>query len=269
MPATLIATTRQSELEPLGTGGQSAISVAPTLRSALSRMLSPGHAALLAEPVANPARGEIDWYADITGEAVPLPSLPPPARADAGATLARLGAEISALAANLANAPAEADRFLGAMLGAALSVPDESYVRVADGRPFLVGWGHRQAGPRHPNPLVIGTLQASQVRMPILPPPPRFLPVAPLARTAPAWLWWLALAAAVLLWILPVWLLADAFAAPVPCAVAPSGLAQMQRLDEAHAVTAALAARLAALRAAAQAPCPAGAAPAQGHGANP
>jgi len=259
MPAVLIATTRQTDLEPLGTGGHSAISVAATLRAALLRSLSPDHAALLAEPFANPARGEIDWYAEIAGPAVPLPGLPPAERAEAGVTLARLGDDIRALAEQLAAAPAEADRFLGEMLRLALTVPDESHVLVTAGRPVLIGWGHRSAGPRHPNPLIIGARQPIEARMPILPPPPAILGDA--VRRPPGGLWWAALALAALLWLLPAWLLSRAMAAPVPCLVAPLELAMMRRLDTARVAGAKLAARLGVLRAEAATPCPPGVAP--------
>ena len=264
MPAVLIAITRRSELDPLGTGGHSAISVAPTLRAALLRALSPDHAALLAEPVANPARDEIDWYAEIAGPAVPLPGLDPAARAAAEATLAQLGDDIRTLAERLAAGPAEADRFLGEMLSFALTVPDESHVLVAARQPVLVGWGHRAAGPRQPNPLIIGTRLMAEARMAILPPPPPILGAVVPQR--PGWLWWAALAVAALLWLVPAWLLGRALAAPVPCVVAPAGLALVQRLDAARGAGARLAAQLGVLRAEAATLCKPGTAPAPAAG---
>ncbi|MGH7117827.1 MAG: hypothetical protein ACREFP_02340 [Acetobacteraceae bacterium] len=253
MAAVLIATTRQDELEPLGTGGHRAISVAPTLRATLLRSLSAEHAALLAEPYPNPGRGEIDWYAESAGEAVPLPVLPPAARAEAEAKLARLGDDIRGLADRLASSRSDADRFLGEMLRLAIVVPDQSYVRLAAGRPVLVGWGHRGADPRYPNPLIIGTHALGESRMPILPPPSAILGEA-VGRPS-AWLWWAAFAIAVLLWLLPVWMLRRAMAAPVPCVVAPTEVALFNHLDAARTATAALSARLAVLRSEAATPC--------------
>jgi hypothetical protein len=76
MSATRIATTRSQDLQPLGTAGQTAMESWGALVSLLSRALSPAHARLLAEPMVNPARGEVDWYAEGEDEAVPLPNLP-------------------------------------------------------------------------------------------------------------------------------------------------------------------------------------------------
>ena len=63
-----IATTRQQDLQALAAAGQTTVEAWRTLHKALSE-LSPAHAALLAEPVANQARGEVDWYADGDGPA--------------------------------------------------------------------------------------------------------------------------------------------------------------------------------------------------------
>jgi hypothetical protein len=254
MPSMLIAATRRVELEPLGTGGHAAISVAPALRAALLRSLSAEHAALLAEPVLNPAADEIDWYAELEAMPVPLPSLAPPARAEAEAALARLGEDVRGLADRLAASRVEGDRFLGQMLAFSLTVPDESHVLVAAGRPVLVGWGHRAAGPRQPNPLIIGTRAPVAGRMSILPPPPGILDTA--VPEQHGGLWWLALALAALLWLLPAWLLARALAEPVPCGVAPVSLVLVRRLAALETAGARLRAELGVLRAPAAAPCP-------------
>ena len=76
MGVTRIATTRSQDLQPLGTAGQTAMESWSALVSLLTRALSPTHARLLAEPVANPARGEVDWYADGEDQAAPLLDLP-------------------------------------------------------------------------------------------------------------------------------------------------------------------------------------------------
>ena len=266
MAAVLIATTRRAELEPLGTGGHSAISVAPALHAALLRSLSPEHAALLADPVLNPRRDEIDWYADVPAPPVPLPALDPPTRAAAQETLNRLGGEIHALAETLTASREEGDRFLGELLRFALTVPDDSHVLVAAGRPVLVGWGHRAAGPRQPDPLIVGTRLLSRPlegpgRMAITPPPPPILgELPPPPRSG---LWWAALALALLLWLVPIWLLGRVLAAPPVCAVAPSAIALVQRLQLAEATGAGLAARLGVLRSGPQChpPAPGGSRP--------
>ncbi len=251
MTAVLIATTPRAELEPLGTGGHSAISVAPALHAALLRSLSPEHAALLAEPVLNARRDEIDWYAEVPAPPVPLPTLDPPARAAALEALDRLGSDIRGLAETLTASRDEGDRFLGELLRFALTVPDDRHVLVAAGRPVLVGWGHRAAGPRQPDPLIIGTRLLSRPlaggqRMAIAPPPVPILGELP--RPQPSGLWWAALALACLLWLVPLWLLSRALAAPPVCAVAPSTIALARRLHLAEATGAGLAARLGVLR---------------------
>ena len=63
MAAVLIATTRARDVQALGKGGQRAAESWSALHRLLERQ-SPGHAALLAEPVANAAQGETDWYAE-------------------------------------------------------------------------------------------------------------------------------------------------------------------------------------------------------------
>jgi hypothetical protein len=55
-----IATTVGRDLSPLGTGGQRAVDCWNTIVLLLERELSPAHAALLAEPLVNAARGVID-----------------------------------------------------------------------------------------------------------------------------------------------------------------------------------------------------------------
>ena len=251
MTAVLIATTPRAELEPLGTGGHSAISVAPALHAALLRSLSPEHAALLAEPVLNARHDEIDWYAEVPAPPVPLPTLDAPARSAALEALNRLGGEIRGLAETLTASRDEGDRFLGELLRFALTVPDDRHVLVAAGRPVLVGWGHRAAGPRQPDPLIIGTrlfsrsLEGGQ-RTTIAPPPVPILSELPRPRRAS--LWWAALALACLLWLVPLWLLSRALAAPPVCAVAPSAIVLARRLHLVEATGAGLAARLGVLR---------------------
>ena len=143
-----IATTRSRDLQPLAAAGQTGIEAWGTLHALLLRELSPAHAALLAEPVANEARGEVDWYAEGDGPAVPLQNLPDSERAAAQARRDRLAGDIGALAARLAGSRAEGDRFLSDMLGLALRLPDENSVYVRNGQPVLVGWGHVRSGGR-------------------------------------------------------------------------------------------------------------------------
>ena len=137
-----VATTRLQDLQTLATGGQSSIDAWRSLHTLLARELSADHAALLTEPVANSARGEIDWYA----EAGPTPSrhadLPPAEQAALRERLGTLVADIESLSARLTAGRGETDRFLGAMLGLALRLPGEDSIYAQGDQPRLVGWGH-------------------------------------------------------------------------------------------------------------------------------
>ncbi|MDR3519059.1 MAG: hypothetical protein P4M00_24945 [Azospirillaceae bacterium] len=173
MSPTRIATTRAQDLQPLGTAGQTAVTAWTALSSLLERALSSDHAALLAEPVTNPVNGEIDWYADGTGEAVPLPDLGPEIRAVCRAQWQKMRGDILGLADRMRASRDEGERVYADMLGIAITVPDESFVRVRNGRLVLVAWGHLRAGQsREAAPV---ELRAETRRpggpMTILPPP--------------------------------------------------------------------------------------------------
>jgi len=121
--ASRIATTRSQDLQPLAAAGQTGIEAWRALHTLLLRELSPAHAALLAEPVASPARGEVDWYAEGDGAAIRLQDMAEPARTAAQARLDGLVGDIEALAARLSASRTDGDRFLSEMLGLALRLP--------------------------------------------------------------------------------------------------------------------------------------------------
>jgi hypothetical protein len=171
-----IATTRQRDFQPLATAGQTAVESWSVLVALLARELSPAHAAFFAEPVENPARGEIDWYADSDGEMIPLPLADPAIQAAATAERNRLEQDIRALAARKRIARSEGERFLGEMIGLALSIPGDDYVYVLSNRPVLVAWGHARTGALPEQAPVVGYRQSAPTPMRILPPPG--LPIA-------------------------------------------------------------------------------------------
>jgi hypothetical protein len=171
-----IATTRQRDLQPLGTAGQTAIECWSVLSALLLRELGPSHAALFAEPVVNPAQGETDWYTEGEATPVPLTMLDPDARAAVQAERMRLEQDMRSLAARRRAASGEGERFLADMLMLALSVPGDDHVYAVDGRPVLVAWGHASAGGAPEQVVLTGLRQGSPVPMTILPPP--VLPVA-------------------------------------------------------------------------------------------
>lgn len=193
MAITRIATTRQRDLQPLGTAGQTAIECWSVLSTLLMREIDPAHAALLAEPVVNPGRGETDWYADGNTPAVPLTMADPTTRDAAKGERTRLEEDIRALAARKRAAVAESDRFLGDMLLLALSVPGDDHVYVVDGHPVLIAWGHAPSGGAPEQVALTGLREGPPGPMEILPPP--VLPTAVTAQRR----WWLPVLLAALL----------------------------------------------------------------------
>ena len=147
--------------------------------------------------MANPARGETDWYTDAEFPVRPLASLPALEQDAARTELARLAGDILALAARMRGSPSEADRFLSAMLELAMQLPDEGCIYVQGTRPVLVAWGHAKAGPKTERVYITGMLPEAAQPMAILAAP--MLPVPVRKSYLPILLALLALASAVLL----------------------------------------------------------------------
>jgi hypothetical protein len=247
----LILTTRSQDLQPLSTAGQTAIEAWRALHTMLLRKLSPAHAALLAEPVANQARDEVDWYAEGDGPAVPLQDLPEPARTAAVARQDQLVGEIKTFAAGLADSRDSSDRFLAEMLGLALTMPSPAGVYVRGGQPVLAGWGHVRSGGRGGMVVLTGpALPHAAQQTAILRPPPSPYAAAPAPRT---WLW-AVLAASLLAPLLALALVwrdpFGWFAIDVPqCRLEPGQLGLAQGLDDDLAREGVLRAELARLTA--------------------
>ncbi|MBV9758842.1 MAG: hypothetical protein JO047_17490 [Alphaproteobacteria bacterium] len=236
MAGARIATTRSQDLQPLVAGGQSAEDAWSALHALLSRELSARHAALLAEPVANPARGETDWYGERGGPAAKLSALPPDQRAALRARLETSIGEIEALAARLRSGRTESERHLGDLLGLALQIPDEDAIFVQAGEPVLVAWGHARASATTGVVTLAGRRPVAPGPMRILPAPPPALLVHPAAATH----WPLALSAAGLLLLgLALLLLRDPLGwsqvAAGPCRIAPQDTRLLADLREAAA----------------------------------
>lgn len=224
MTAPIAAT--DAALQPLAAGAQRAIDAHPQITAHLRRARGPEHAALFAEPVPDPDRGSIDWYGPGAGEAVPIDALPPADRAAAEARLAALVADIEAEARALKESPRPGDRLLGDLIALALRVPDRSWVRVQDGRPLLVGWGHAAGGRSIGPELLTRPIERRPARMAVLMPP---------GATTPAWRrhlpLWLAALLALLLLLLLLLLWRDPWRwfalAPPGCEAEPAGLAAL------------------------------------------
>jgi hypothetical protein len=239
----LIATTRNAELQVLGTGGQLAVQAWDQISGYLRRARSPAHAALFAEPNPDADRGITDWYAAGQGEAPPLESLPEAEQEAARAEFARLYGDIREEADRLRASTRESERFLGELLALALITPATDCLRVVGGQPVLVAWGHAKLGEAPSAELLIGMTRrrgGGLAPMQIVGPP-----AAPPEKRH--WLFWLlGLLGLLLLLLLLLLLWRDPFgwfkAVPPQCVVQPGN---MQLLDELRAAEA----REAALRA--------------------
>jgi hypothetical protein len=244
MAATRIATTSTRDLQPLGTGGQLTIDAAGVLFALLTRELTPGHAALFAEPHANSERGEVDWYAEGTGPAEPLSRLPPEQAARVQAELDRLSSDIRALVARLHDATRESDRFLAEILDRALRLPNADSVRSRNGRPVLVGWGHEVIGPLQGPVPVLGRARQAPPPITILPPP-----ISPSPAGRLLWWWLAALLASLVLLGIAGWLLLipPTVAGPGVCRTADDDLDALSAWRNADAQNATLRAQFAGL----------------------
>jgi hypothetical protein len=234
MTAMRIATTRGQDMQPLGLGGQRVIDAAASITAVLTRTLSAAHAALFAEPEADTARGEIDWYAEVHGPVGVLSELPEPQKSTAQAELDRLTAGISQLAAQLTAGAEANERRIGELLMLALNVPSQNCIRVTGTQPVLVGWGHRAAEAGNLSLAVRGMVktQVEDAPMDILPPPPAYRLAAQTRGMA-----WPLIAAAVILLIPALYLLEHdlgLLGAARVCRIKPADLATEQAYRQAQ-----------------------------------
>ena len=233
----LIATTRNAELQVLGTGGQLAVQAWDQISGYLRRARSPAHAALFAEPNPDADRGITDWYAGVQGAAPPLESLPDAAQEAARAEFARLYGDIREEAGRLRASTRESERFLGELLALALITPATDCLRVVGGQPVLVAWGHAKLGEAPSPELLIGMTRrrGGAGAMQIVGPP-----AAPPEKRS--WLSWLLGLLGLLLLLLLLW--RDPFgwfkAALPQCVVQPGNAELLDELRAAQAREAAL-----------------------------
>ncbi|MCA3388044.1 MAG: hypothetical protein INF65_05370 [Roseomonas sp.] len=237
----LIATTRNAELQVLGTGGQLAVQAWDQITGYLRRARSPAHAALFAEPNPDADRGITDWYAAGQGAAPPLETLPEAAQDTARTEFARLYGDIREEADRLRASTRESERFLGELIALALITPATDCLRVVGGQPVLVAWGHAKLGEAPSPELLIGMTRrrgAGLAPMQIVGPP-----AEPPAKRP--WLFWLlGLLGLLLLLLLLLLLWRDPFgwfkAALPQCVVQPGNAELLDELRAAQAREAAL-----------------------------
>lgn len=236
----LIATTRNAELQVLGTGGQLAVQAWDQISGYLRRARSPAHAALFAEPNPDADRGITDWYAGVQGAAPPLETLPEAAQEAARAEFTRLYGDIREEANRLRASTRESERFLGELLSLALITPATDCLRVVGGQPVLVAWGHAKLGEAPSPELLIGMTRrrGGAGAMQIVGPPA----APPETRSWLSWL--LGLLGLLLLLLLLLLLWRDPFgwfkAALPQCVVQPGNAELLDELRAAQAREAAL-----------------------------
>jgi hypothetical protein len=241
----LIATTRNAELQVLGTGGQLAVQAWDQITGYLRRARSPAHAALFAEPNPDADRGITDWYAAGQGAAPPLETLPDAAQEAARAEFARLYGDIREEADRLRASTRESERFLGELIALALITPATDCLRVVGGQPVLVAWGHAKLGEAPSPELLIGMTRrrGGAGAMQIVGPP-----AEPQAKR-PLLFWLLGLIGLLLLLLLLLLLWRDPFgwfkAALPQCVVQPGNAELLDELRAAQAREAALRADIA------------------------
>jgi hypothetical protein len=245
---TLLASHKPESLRPVLPAGWTPAAAWAALREALSRRLSPAHAALFAEPVAGAAPGTIGWTAD--GAARRFYDLDAPSRDALKREIGRVVSDIRRLGEEDGRNLKDRDAALPPLLAAAVEIPGWDYVHAVAGRPVLAAWGHVAPGASAPR----GILRALDDGVAWTPPPRRPWPVW--AATA-AVLLLLLLATPIVVRTLPWGALLDP---PLPvCRIDEDRLRPLTELEEHRERGRALQSQLASLRlelAGKQAQCP-------------
>jgi hypothetical protein len=197
--ANILETTRQAELQPLmAPSGIEVHQNFAQLRAELKKSFSEEYVGLFAQPNADPATGDIQWYAPIGGTATRLTELDAKTRASVEAKLAPLIKDIAAHAERLQKSDNAVSRLMGGNLVQALEIPDESHIFAIGDQPVLAAWGHVPRGPATPIRLLVTLAQHALAAAPaagvddgqqpshdgVPPPPPT--QAAPFARAEPA-----------------------------------------------------------------------------------
>ncbi|HEX4411068.1 MAG TPA: hypothetical protein VH206_20045 [Xanthobacteraceae bacterium] len=121
------------------------------LTEALRREVGPDAAALLAEPIYDPAHRRTHWHVTADNDPVSLSALP---RTERDALLARLGAiraKVRERTRQLEAAGGETNTRLAAALATIIEVPDEgAHVWSVRGQPVLTAWGRRTGTAARP-----------------------------------------------------------------------------------------------------------------------
>ncbi|MEM7744269.1 MAG: hypothetical protein AAF409_11230 [Pseudomonadota bacterium] len=223
MVARRITSTFSADFVPLGTPGQRSFDL--ITREAAE--ISSAHKALFAEPFVSPQGDSIDWYAALSGNAVPLTSLDPTASQAARLRLDSLIGDVEARAVRLRGETDPERRRLGEALANSVIYPGDESIFVVGDQPVIVCWAHQSIQGAAP---VSALTQASPRR--VMPAAVQAAGTTPLAADTPVtatgqsdpvgqeaavakdrgsftWLWWLlwgavgAMAVAIAVLLLP------------------------------------------------------------------
>lgn len=142
-----LETTHRADYQPLVLASQTFVfETLGQIRLELEK-LSPEHALIFAEPNADPASGDIEWYAPLPGPATRLSALPP---AEANAARNRLAQLVTDISNHVEELRKSGKSLMAHNLDFALEIPDEEHIHVIDGHPVLALWGHVPMGPAVP-----------------------------------------------------------------------------------------------------------------------
>ena len=177
MQTTFIATTPRSSLEPLRHQGIVVSENHAQLQSMLRNNLSPEHALLFAEPVADASDTSVDWYTSLEGTVQPLSSLPPEEQQMVVQEIHRLAADIQEYAQRLKDEGEGPRAMRGNILSLALQYPGPEYVYVVGRQPLVLGWGF--------SPASLAAGPEDILRINVVAPPIKAKPASPVALVPP------------------------------------------------------------------------------------
>jgi hypothetical protein len=131
------------------------------LTEILRREVSPGAASLLAEPIAEPARGQTHWHIQANEDPRVVSELDPAEREKVLAVLAKQRSAILKLADRLAADGSETNSRLASALRVIVDVPDpDRHIWSVGGQPVLSAWGRSPVTSREQRATIVARGQA-------------------------------------------------------------------------------------------------------------
>lgn len=151
----LLATTPRAGLRPLGAQGQTVAQAQQQIVALIASHLGPQHAALFAEPVADPARDAVAWYTTADGAPGRLAQAAPEAQQKAREAIALIADDIRKLAQEYAAAANPQQKQMAALIELAQSFPGEDCVFLVGEQPVVIAWGYAPAAATAAEPTTL------------------------------------------------------------------------------------------------------------------